>query len=347
MLHVNIKKTFPHFLLDVSFTAEKGITAILGPSGSGKSLTLQCLAGLETPDEGIITLNDRPFFDAGQRVNIKPRERKIGYMFQNYALFPHLTVKQNIAFGLKGKPKAEVEEKVEKMLKNMELERYGDRYPAELSGGQQQRVALARALIIEPDVLLLDEPLSAVDPSMKETLEQQLLTFIDKHFSGVVLLVTHNLEEADRLCDRWIIYHNGSVIQLGAKEEILARPVNVTVARMLGYKNIFPVANIRPVDQGVIAVVGDSELFMKATSPSSFDFVAIHYDHLMFVENECVNTFDYDIVQTKTRMNVVEAILETKHFQLQVKVPRKEWSSFGQTKKKIHLPPEHLFFLEK
>lgn len=347
MLHVKIKKAFPHFLLDVSFTVEKGITAILGPSGSGKSLTLQCLAGLETPDEGVIALNGRPFFDAVQRVNVKPKERKIGYMFQNYALFPHLTVKQNIAFGLKGKPKAEVEEKVEKMLKNIGLERYKDRYPAELSGGQQQRVALARALIIEPDVLLLDEPFSAVDPYMKETLEQQLLTFIKEHFTGVALLVTHNLEEADRLCDRWIIYDKGSVIQSGAKEELLARPVNVTVARMLGYKNIFPVANIRPVDQGVIAVIGDNELFMKDTSPASFDFVAIHYDHLMFVERELINTFDYDIVQTKTRMNVVEATIETKHFPLHVIVRKQDWLSIVEKQKKIYLPPEHLFFLEK
>ncbi|MCZ0756404.1 sulfate/molybdate ABC transporter ATP-binding protein [Anoxybacillus sp. J5B_2022] len=347
MLHVNIKKAFPHFMLDVAFTAEKGITGILGPSGCGKSLTLQCLAGLETPDEGSIVLNGRPFFDAAQRVNVKSKERKIGYMFQNYALFPHLTVKQNIAFGLKGKPKAEIEEKVAEMLEKVEMQQYGSRYPAELSGGQQQRVALARALITEPDVLLLDEPLSAVDPYMKQALEQQLISFIKEHFTGIALLVTHNIEEADRLCDHLIMYHEGEVIQSGAKEEVLARPVNVTAARMIGYENFLPVTKIERRGNEVVAFVHGAELFIKgAKIPFSPRFVSIHAEDVSFIEEGSLNTFDYEIVQTRARMNHVDVTIKTKYFQLQATVVKKDWDSLLARKKKLYLPPEYLFFLQ-
>jgi len=347
MLHVKIKKAFPHFMLDVAFTAEKGITGILGPSGCGKSLTLQCLAGLEAPDEGSIVLNDRPFFDSRQRVNVKPKDRKIGYMFQNYALFPHLTVKQNIAFGLKGKPKAEIEQKVAEMIKKIGLQNYERHYPAQLSGGQQQRVALARTLITEPDVLLLDEPFSAVDHYMKQALEQQLISFIQEHFTGIVLFVTHNIEEADRLCDRIIMYHEGKVIQEGKKEDVFARPVNVTAARMIGYENLFPVDSIERRHEGMVAFINGIELLVKdANVPPSPLFLSVHANHLLFVEDDRPNTFDYEIVQTRTRMNHFDVMIKTEHFMLQATVAKKDWDSLLASKKKLYLPPEHLFFLQ-
>lgn len=150
MLRINIKKTFPEFELDAAFEAGPGVTGILGPSGSGKSLTLECIAGIDKPDEGKIELNGRILFDKEKHMDIKTRHRHTGYMFQHYALFPHLTVKQNLAFGLKGRPKKEIEEKTAAFLKKIKMEGFENRYPAELSGGQKQRVALARTLITEP-----------------------------------------------------------------------------------------------------------------------------------------------------------------------------------------------------
>ena len=165
---------------------DQEIMAILGPSGCGKTMTLKCIAGLMTPDQGKIILNEQALFDSQQGINLPARERNIGFLFQNYALFPHLTVHENIAFGIKSLPAAQRNERVQQLLSKVRMERFGHRYPAQLSGGQQQRVALARALAPEPEVLLLDEPFSALDTQVKERLEAELLE-IQADFQGHVL----------------------------------------------------------------------------------------------------------------------------------------------------------------
>jgi len=214
------------------------IMAILGPSGCGKTMTLKCIAGLMTPDRGRIVLNEQVLFDSQQGINLPARQRKIGFLFQNYALFPHLTVHDNIAFGIRQLPATERNERVQQLLGKMRLDHFGHRYPVELSGGQQQRVALARALAPEPEVLLLDEPFSALDTQVKERLEAELLE-IQSDFQGHVLFVTHNLAEAYRLSSKMAVYETGGLLQWGERQTIIERPANEKVARLTGMENIF------------------------------------------------------------------------------------------------------------
>ena len=171
MLEVNIKRSLPGFTLSVNFSINQEILAILGPSGSGKTMTLQCIAGLLRPDEGLIKLNNKTLLDTRNHVSLKPRARGVGFVFQNYALFPHYTVEDNIAYGMSQLPKDYVKTRVGELMDKMHLTGLGHRFPRQLSAGQQQRVALARAIAPEPELLLLDEPFSALDSQVKERLE--------------------------------------------------------------------------------------------------------------------------------------------------------------------------------
>ena len=174
-LSVHIEKRVGDFHLKINLEHEMGITGILGASGCGKSMTLKCIAGIEKPDKGRIVLNGRVLFDSEKKINLKPQERKVGYLFQNYALFPNMTVEQNILCGLsKEKDKGVKKEKMEAMIKVMDLASCKGLYPHQLSGGQQQRCALARMLVSEPELLLLDEPFSALDAYLREQLQTQV-----------------------------------------------------------------------------------------------------------------------------------------------------------------------------
>ncbi|OAO78478.1 Molybdenum transport system permease protein ModB / Molybdenum transport ATP-binding protein ModC [Anoxybacillus flavithermus] len=345
MLHVAIKKSFPHFTLDVAFTIEKGIAGILGSSGCGKSLTLQCIAGLQSPDEGLIRLNERVFFDSSQKINMKTRYRKIGYMFQNYALFPHLTVSQNIAFGLKGKPREEVEQKVATMIEKIKLNGYEHYYPSQLSGGQQQRVALARTLVTEPDVLLLDEPFSALDHHTKQLLEKEFLLFIKENFAGVVLLVTHNMEEAYRLCDQLILYDEGKVVQVGDKQQVLNEPSNAKAAKIVGCKNVWPLDSVA-IDEEISCYVNGAKIMVpRKKERANPRFLGIHSHHIRFVEEQSYNTFDYEIVECVPNMYAHDLTVQTKHFTLHVTVPTNELHAVLSHERKLYLPPDRLFLL--
>jgi molybdate transport system ATP-binding protein len=220
---VALTKRFPTFTLEVAWTAAEGVVVLFGPSGSGKSLTLRCLAGLERPDGGRIVINGRTFFDTGTGVNLAPQARRLGYVFQGYALFPHLTVGQNVAFGLRGRPRSERRQRVAEVIARLGLDGLEHRAPRELSGGQQQRVALGRALAVDPELLLLDEPLSALDAPLRRQLRDDLeRTLRDWRIPAV--LVTHDLAEAYQLADRVIVYDHGRVIQASSKAEFLWQP---------------------------------------------------------------------------------------------------------------------------
>ena len=239
MLDVTIQKSYPEFTLDIAFQAKPGLTGILGPSGCGKSLTLQALAGILKPDKGSIRMDGKTWFDSERRIHVKPRERKTAYVFQSYALFPHLTVAENIAYGLKGLPKAVIREKVANWLDLIKLKGFGQRYPSQLSGGQKQRVALARSMITEPKLLLLDEPFSALDEHIKRQLEEDMLRLLGEHYNGIALLVTHNIEEAYRLGEDGMLFHEGKVLQQGARDEVLRSPASIQAAEIIGMENIF------------------------------------------------------------------------------------------------------------
>lgn len=235
-LRVEIEKRLPGFTLEAAFRAGPEPLGILGGSGSGKTLTLRSIAGLETPTRGRIELGGRVVFDSASGVHLPSRKRNVGMVFQNYALFPHLNVAENIGFGLDRFSRGEREERVRREIRAMHLEGLERRTPRELSGGQEQRVALARALAPDPQALLLDEPFSALDTYLRSRLERQLLETL-RSYRGVAVLVSHNLEEVFRVCANLVVLSEGRVAAAGPKEEIFERPASLRVAELTGCKN--------------------------------------------------------------------------------------------------------------
>ena len=199
MLEVQIYKKLAEFDLDVSFQVNDNILGLMGASGSGKSMTLKCIAGIETPDQGRIVLNDRVLFDSEKKINVPIQKRNVGYMFQSYALFPNMNVYENISVGLRARKVKDVDIVVQKVMQQFRIFELASRYPKQLSGGQRQRVALARLMAYEPDVLLLDEPFSALDEDLKEDLLRELKS--ELQISKPVVFVSHNKEELNELCD--------------------------------------------------------------------------------------------------------------------------------------------------
>lgn len=239
-LEVDIKKTFPSFTLDVQFEAEDETLGFLGASGCGKSLTMRCIAGIETPDEGRIVVNGRVFFDSEAKINLSPQERKTALLFQNYMLFPNLTVAENVGAGIgREVSKAERAALVTAELKRFGLEGFDARYPAQLSGGQQQRVALARMLAARPGILMLDEPFSALDAHLKGVLEQNLVSLFEA-FSGTILYVSHDIDEALRFCDRIAVVEAGHIVEMATGDDLVSQPQSLAGVKLSGCKNATP-----------------------------------------------------------------------------------------------------------
>ena len=247
-LKVDIQKQLPDFLLDIAFEIDSKQTplAILGASGAGKTTSIRCIAGLETPDRGIIVLNDRVLFDSAKGINLPPQEREVGLLFQNYALFPHLTVAENIAFGMpKARSTSAVKRETVRQLESIGLTTMGDRLPSQLSGGERQRVALARTLASEPKITLLDEPFSALNPDLKTNLLQLLRQRLSD-YSGLTLYITHNLAEAYYLCPQLLIMETGKAIAFGSKQQVYRHPPNLQTARIMGCVNFSRIRVISP-----------------------------------------------------------------------------------------------------
>ena len=243
-LEVNITKKLNGFTLHANFAARSTATAILGASGCGKSMTLRCIAGIVKPDAGRIVLDGRVLFDSAQHIDLPPQQRGVGLLFQNYALFPNMTVEQNVLCGLKAeKDKAARKARCAEMLQAMRLESLAKRYPAQLSGGQQQRTALARILVGRPKILMLDEPFSALDSYLREEVEGEVGSLLS-NFDGTALLVTHDRDEAYRLCREMIVMDSGEVLRAGTTKEVFADPRRLTAARLTGCKNILPCVRV-------------------------------------------------------------------------------------------------------
>lgn len=332
-------------MLDVAFQVDKGIVGILGPSGCGKSLTLQAIAGLLKLDEGKISIGDTLLFDHHQKINIPTRNRNIGYVFQNYALFPHLTVTENISFGLKGFSKEDKIKKVKKMLQIVQLTGFEQRYPHELSGGQQQRVALARTLVTEPNILLLDEPFSALDQHVKKQLELELLEIIKESFSGVVLFVTHNIEEAYRLCDYLCLYEKGTNIQFDKKEIVLANPKTKAAAQIVGCENIFEADHINETS----ITINNLELQLATPIPVKKRYLGIHSYHLSFVpaDGQLANTFPYTITTIVDGVDHATVSISVHEVIMKARVSKASLKNIMSGQFHLYLPPDKLFFMEK
>jgi molybdate transport system ATP-binding protein len=238
MLEVDFEKRLGDFYLRPRFDADEGLIVLLGPSGSGKSLTLRAIAGLLRPDSGRIVLPSGLVFDSEAGVDVAPQARSVGYVVQDLALFPHLTVAENIAFALHGRPKAHRQERVRQLVDLMGLQGLEGRLPGATSGGQQQRVALARALAANPRVLLLDEPFSALDAPIRNALRREV-SRLRRQLGLLALFVTHDLQDAYALADRIAVYDDGAVLQCGPRDEVFRNPASVRVAQLLEARNLF------------------------------------------------------------------------------------------------------------
>lgn len=244
MLYARIKKDFGDFTLDLEFENKKETLALFGASGCGKSMTLRCIAGIVQPDEGRIVLNNRVLFDSEKNINLLSQERKVGLLFQNYALFPNMTLAENLAIGLPREKRKDfhlVEEKIDAFsLRGLE-----NNYPHQLSGGQEQRAALARMLLNEPEILMLDEPFSALDEHLRWQMEQELI-FLLKENKISTLYVSHNKDEVFRICDRIAVMDRGSIEEIGTRERIFSNPKTYNSALLTGCQNISKIKKVSP-----------------------------------------------------------------------------------------------------
>ena len=272
-LEVTIAKRFEGFTLHADFAAGNTAAAILGASGCGKSMTLRCIAGVVKPDSGRIVLDGRVLFDSEKGIDLPPQQRNVGLLFQNYALFPNMTVEQNILCALKKeKDPAARKAACGSALRAMRLEELAHRLPSELSGGQQQRAALARILAGRPRILMLDEPFSALDSYLREEVEGEVGSLLS-NFDGTALLVTHDRDEAYRLCREMIVMDSGEVLRAGTTKEVFADPRRLTAARLTGCKNILPCTR---VDAHSVRLAGcESLLHLAAEVPEGCTAVGI------------------------------------------------------------------------
>jgi molybdate transport system ATP-binding protein len=311
----------------------------MGASGSGKSLTLQAIAGVMPPDEGRIVLDGRVLFDSARRVNLPPRERSVGLMFQHYALFPTMTVVENVNCGLRAKRHADAKERAAALIKRLHLKGLEGLYPAQLSGGQQQRVALARILASEPKLILLDEPFSALDSHLRREMEREVAEALEG-FSGTSLMVTHDFAEAFRLCGRISVLDGGRVCASGEKWTLLQNPGALAAARMTGCRNISRAERTGP--DRLRAVEWGIDLVSSCPVPEDVRYVGVHANAIREAEGEtAVNAFAWGMVAGAETPEGCELEVSLGGAPLCWTLPREayaRWSSLGRGT--VAIPPE-------
>ncbi|WP_195964804.1 sulfate/molybdate ABC transporter ATP-binding protein [Clostridium cuniculi] len=344
-LHIDITKSLSSFNLDVSMESKGGIIGFLGASGSGKSMTLKCIAGLEKPSKGKIVINDKVLFDSEEKINVKTRDRKVGFLFQNYALFPHMTIKDNIEIGLDKISKEEKSKLSANYIKKFGLEGLESRYPWQLSGGQQQRVVLARALITSPDILLLDEPFSALDNHLRASMERELVEIL-KDYEGTVVFVTHDIAEAYRVCDKIIVFDGGKAKDIRDKNKLFETPQSLAEAKLTGCKNI---SKAKKLDNNFIFAEGwNLKLKCLEEVKDNINYIAIRSHNIklckneeeenvfeVLIENIVENPFDYTLY--------IRSIDSNKSDLINFTISKEEMVFDIKEKIKVKFEPQYLF----
>ena len=317
-LYIDINKNLSSFNLKVRMESKGGIIGFLGASGSGKSMTLKCIAGLEKANIGKIIINEKIIFDSENKINIKTKDRKVGFLFQNYALFPHMSIRDNIEIGLDKLSNSEKNKLSSMYIEKFSLKGLENRYPWQLSGGQQQRVALARALITSPDILLLDEPFSALDNHLRANMESELIKIL-KDYEGTVIFVTHDIEEAYRICDKIIVFDKGKAMEIREKNLLFKNPLSLAEAKITGCKNI---SRAKIIDKEfILAKEWNLKLKYKHSS-SAINYIAIRSHNIklfnnekhnnenvfnMIIENIVENPFDYTLYIKEVNCNNINS----------------------------------------
>ena len=343
-LSVDIHKDFGPFRLDAAFETDSGaVTGLLGSSGCGKSMTLRCIAGVEQPDEGRIVADGRVLFDSARRINLPPQQRRVGLLFQNYALFPNMTVEQNIAAGVRDR--AGRKETAARLMRAFYLEGHEHKYPRQLSGGQQQRVALARILANGPRALLLDEPFSALDSYLKWQVELELLDLLGK-FEGPVLFVTHSRDEVRRLCSQVCVLDQGRSQPMQPVAELFEAPRTLSACLLSGCKNV---SRARPLPGGrVEALDWGMTLEPGVPLPPNLSHVGIRAHFLRPVDGPGPNRLPCTVERVVDEMFSTVVMMTTPgggqgFSRLRMELDKAAWAALGDPKELwVELPREHL-----
>lgn len=348
-LVVDIKKDFGRFRLDVEFEAGSGeVTGLLGASGCGKSVTLKCVAGIEKPDEGRIVLDGRVLFDSERRIDLTPQRRRVGYLFQNYALFPNMTLAQNIGVGVRDRAKRR--ETVERLVKSFYLEGCEGKYPRQLSGGQQQRAALARILASEPEVLMLDEPFSALDSYLKWQVELELAELLER-FPGPVLFVTHDRDEVRRLCGRVCVLDNGRSQAAQSVGELFDSPRTLSACLLSGCKNITRARRVS--EKRIVALDWGVELEVEQELPEGLEYAGIRAHFVEPVEGPGPNRLLCRVERVVTEAFSTVVMLATPggsegYSRLRMELPQERWAALaGRRELYLELAPERILPLRR
>ena len=346
-LTVSITKKLRSFTLQADFSVRDEVLALLGASGCGKSMTLKCIAGLEAPDKGRIVLNGRVLYDSDKGVNLRPQQRKVGYLFQNYALFPNMTVAENIAFVACGS-KQEKEQVVRENLMRFKLDELAGAYPHELSGGQQQRLALARIMAADNELLLLDEPFSALDSYLKWQMEMEL-THMLHNYSGAAVLVSHDRGEVYRLADRIAVIHQGQLEAVHTKHGLFKSPDTLTAAVLTGCKNVSAVEKI--AERRIYAVDWQLELETEEAVSDKVQFAGIRAHFFVLRESAGMNTFVMEVVHVVEDVFSYLVMLRRKGSDarpVRLELDKAKWLELGSPAEVcLYFPPDKIMLMER
>lgn len=349
-IECDIKKKFKDFEMNISFITGSERMGILGASGSGKSMTLKFLAGIETPDCWRIVLNNRVLFDSKKNINVLARKRKVGYLFQSYALFPHLTVEQNVGIGIaEHKQKRDI---IAHQMTRFQLNGLESRYPSQLSGGQQQRVALARIMANVPEVILLDEPFSALDSYLKDSLHEQLLEMLT-NYAGDVLIVSHNLDEIYQFCERLVVIEKGTSIMTEDTQKVFKQPRRLETAKLTGCKNISPI--IRIDTHCIKALAWGVTLYTNQSVSEDITHVGIRALHIQPAYEwravNCMKVMEKSVIETLFQKQFTLCQFDEdkgiQENQIRWYISKDEFHSMyhDQVPPYLYLPPEQLMLL--